>query len=61
MGDELSQRGRSLRPLAQSRGGSRGDSTWDGRGSARRQAVQEGGRACGGSARACRGSAGTHR
>jgi hypothetical protein len=41
MGDKFSPRGGSLRPLAQSRGGGRGDNAWGGRGSARRQAAYE--------------------
>jgi hypothetical protein len=44
MGDELSPRGGSLRPLAQSRGGGGGDSAWGGHGSAR-QSVREATRA----------------
>jgi hypothetical protein len=53
-GNELSPRGGSLRPLAQSRGGSRGDGAWGGRGSTRRQAAYERGDAR-------RGGAGTRR
>jgi hypothetical protein len=41
MGDEPTPRGGSLRPLAQSRGGGRGDSSWGERGSARHQAAHE--------------------
>jgi hypothetical protein len=41
MGDGLSPRGGSIRPLAQSRGGGRGDSAWGRHGSARRQAAYE--------------------
>jgi hypothetical protein len=39
MGDELSPRGGSPRPLAKSREGGRGDSAWGGCGSTRRQAA----------------------
>jgi hypothetical protein len=45
MGDGLSPRCGSLRPLAQSRGGGRGDSAKGGRGSIRRQAAYERGHA----------------
>jgi hypothetical protein len=41
MGDGLFPRGGSLRPLAQSRGGGRGDNAWGGRGSTRRQTAYE--------------------
>jgi hypothetical protein len=60
MGDELSPRGGSLRPLAKSRGGGIGDSAWGGRGSTRRQAAREGGDARRGGTRARRGGADVH-
>jgi hypothetical protein len=55
MGDMLSPRGGSLRPLAQSRGGGRGDNAWGGRESARHQAAYKRGDARLGGADAHRG------
>jgi hypothetical protein len=55
MGTDSPREVGAFAPLAQSRGGSRGDSAWGGRGSAHLQAAYERGNACRGGTGARRG------